>query len=252
MSKPADASLPVFAISLARATDRRASISRHLDATGVPYEIIDAVDGSALDLTELSDRLSPEKFRIKYGRKFSPGEIGCYLSHYNLWRRIVEQGIDCAIVLEDDAVLDEDFFEVTSRLINLDWQWGLVLLSSHDRKFDRVLCEVCNGRRLVRHKRRAWGAAAYVIRRSAAEKLLTYCHEIRAGIDALYSEYWKNDVAVYLVTPAPARHSGAETLVPHHFATRTAIEKLIGSAMRKADRYRQTLYRWIHPPRKEN
>ena len=240
--------LPVFVISLARATDRRVNISRHLDAAGVSYEIIDAVDGAALDLTELADRLNPDKYRIQYGRKFSLGEIGCYLSHYNLWQRMVEQGIDCAIVLEDDAVLDKDFFEVAARLLEIDWQWDLALLSSHDRKFDRVLCEVCNGRRLVRHRRRAWGTVAYIIRRPAAEKLLTYCHEIRAGIDALYSEYWKNDVAVYLVDPPPAQHTGTETFTPHNYAPRTLPEQIKGSIQRKTDRWRQILYCRLHSP----
>ena len=241
---------PVFVISLERASDRRATIRRHLDATGASYEIINAVDGRALDLTQLADRLNPEKYRIKYGRKFTPGEIGCYLSHYNLWQRIVEQGIDCAVILEDDTVLDEDFFEVVSSLPGLEWQWELILLSSHNRKAERVLCDLANRRRLIRHKRRAWGAVAYVIRRPAAEKLLDYCYEIRAGIDESYSEYWKNNVAVYLVDPPPARHAGTETFTPHDYASRTLTEKIKGSIQRKTDRWRQILYCWINPPQR--
>ena len=241
---------PIFIISLARAKERRADISRRLDAAGVSYEIFDGVDGEALNLAGLGDRLKPDDYRIKYGRGFTRGEIGCYLSHYNLWQKIVDEKIEHAIIFEDDAVWDEDFFETVLNLLKTNHYWELVLLSANDRRADFVLCDVGNRRNLIRHKRRAWGMVAYIIRRSGAEKLLDYCWEIRAGIDALYSEYWKNGVSFYLVTPPAADHSGStETQVGALYRPRSFTEKIKGSIYRKLDRWEQFVYCRKHPPK---
>ena len=243
--------LPIFVISLARAKERRADISRRLDAVGASYEIVDGVDGESLDLNELGDRLKPEDYRIKFGRGFTRGEIGCYLSHYNLWQRMVDENIECAMVLEDDATWDEDFFDTVLDLLKTNHHWELVLLSSKDRRADFVLCDVGNKRNLIRHKRRAWGTVAYIIRRSGAEKLLDYCWEIRAGIDALYAEYWRNGVSFYLVDPPPAGHSKAtETLVGTLYRPRSVTEKIRGSVLRKLDRWQQFVYCRRNPPTK--
>ena len=44
---------PIFVISLARAVERRADMIRRLDALNIRYEIVDAVDGADLDLSQL-------------------------------------------------------------------------------------------------------------------------------------------------------------------------------------------------------
>jgi hypothetical protein len=44
--------LPIYLLSLARAAERRASISAHLQALGLEYELVDGVDGRALPAEE--------------------------------------------------------------------------------------------------------------------------------------------------------------------------------------------------------
>ena len=35
------------------------------------------------------------------------GAIGCYLSHYLIWKDIVNKGLKCTLVLEDDAIIED-------------------------------------------------------------------------------------------------------------------------------------------------
>jgi GR25 family glycosyltransferase involved in LPS biosynthesis len=89
--------IPVFVISLARSPDRRVAIRAHLDRLGVDYEIIDAIDGKSLD---------PIVFhRLTEGRTIHAGAVGCYLSHINVYKKVVEKNMGVALILEDDAVL---------------------------------------------------------------------------------------------------------------------------------------------------
>ena len=248
----ARANLPrIFAISLARAKERRENIRRRLDSLGVDYEIVDAVDGAAIDLSRYADRLRPNKYRIKFGHALARGEIGCFLSHYGLWEKMVAENIESALVLEDDAVWDDDFVDVVARLPLVEWRWDLILLSARDCRIDRVLCDIGGGRKLARHKRRAWTMVAYMIRLSAAKKLIVHCREIRAAIDCLHSEYWKNGVDFCIVTPPPVRGSGEETTIGGRpLPPRNLAERAIGSLWRKSDRWQQFFYCRLFPPRK--
>lgn len=72
---------------------------------GVRFRYIPAVDGKTLNadlaksmgITQLSEYRDPYK-----GRNLTFGEIGCFLSHRNVWIDIIQQGYQEAIVFEDD------------------------------------------------------------------------------------------------------------------------------------------------------
>lgn len=244
---------PIYVISLARAAARRENITRRLNALGANYEIVDAVDGKALAPAQYAHRLRAEEYRIKFGCVFSPGGIGCIMSHHNLWRRIIGGKDDCALVLEDDAAWDDDFAEVIRRVLLCEWHWEVVLFSDQKhRPIDSVLCDLGGGRQLVRIKSRAWSATAYLVSRSGAAKLYDYCQIIRAGADCMYAEYWKNGVAFYCAKPAPARASGeVSTIGTMPPPKRTITERIRGSIWRKTDRLRQTIYLLTNPPQKK-
>lgn len=45
----------------------------------------------------------------------SPGAVGCYLAHVNMWRRIIEDGSEWTLILEDDADVND-----VNRSLNVD------------------------------------------------------------------------------------------------------------------------------------
>jgi GR25 family glycosyltransferase involved in LPS biosynthesis len=93
--------IPIFVISLARAPDRRAAISSHLKNLGLDFEIVDAVDGAKLPDAQRKSLLAD-------GVNYVPGVIGCYLSHIQVYEKIVKNNIPVALILEDDARLSRN------------------------------------------------------------------------------------------------------------------------------------------------
>jgi glycosyl transferase, family 25 len=93
-----------YVVNLARSLDRRAHITKELKRTSLEYELTTAVDGRELDLgdTELIDPSFVER------SVFIEGSAGCALSHLNIYRKIVEDGLDVALILEDDVILPAD------------------------------------------------------------------------------------------------------------------------------------------------
>lgn len=96
-----------YVINLARSLDRRAHITSELKKTELDYEIITAVDGRELDLDDLLDRkiIDPGLATLT---NFLGGTTGAALSHQSVYRRIIADGLDEALVLEDDVTLPAD------------------------------------------------------------------------------------------------------------------------------------------------
>ena len=207
---------PVFIVSLARAVERRAKMRAQLDGLGIRAEFTDAVDGVTLDLSQYRDRLNTDYWRVLRGRELSRGEIGCYLSHYRVWQTVADSGEQCALVLEDDAILYDGFCDVVRGLQESPWVWDVVMLSGRKRRpIDKDLGEIADtGRRLVRYRVRVGGAVAYLITAAGAQKLLQYCREICAPVDWRYAEWWLNGLAFYFVSPFVARNAPVPSCIP--------------------------------------
>ena len=105
-----------FVVNLDRRTDRMEAVAARLSARGIAYERIPAIDGWALDAAALARRTRPWRMRFLRGFGFSPGEIGCALSHLKLYRKMADEQIDVACVLEDDAFPEPDFVAALARV----------------------------------------------------------------------------------------------------------------------------------------
>lgn len=115
-SSRAKIQMPIFVISLARSESRRTRIAARLTELGLRFEFLDAVDGRHLtpDHQALVDFSFPTSHRL-LGRPLSRGEIGCALSHALAYRKIVQENIPYAIIMEDDALPSEAFAEIVKQ-----------------------------------------------------------------------------------------------------------------------------------------
>lgn len=230
---------PIFVISLARAKNRRAMMIKRLNDLGAQYEMVDAVDGEAADPALYQSRLRRDIIRRKYGRDMTLGEIGCYLSHYNLWQRVANENIPCALILEDDSEWDDDLLSVTVAVEHLQWRWGVVLLSGKRHKIrGRELATLGDrNRRLVLCERRIGSAVGYMVSQWGAELLVKYCREITAPVDFAYGEWWRSKIPFYVVAPAPVRQFDVGTTIMTKDAKAASpLERFSASLWRKYDR----------------
>lgn len=86
--------VPIYVISLAESTDRQEYIKKQLK--DYSFEIVNAVNGRMIDENSIPS----------YIRKgtLNAGQIGCFMSHFNLWERILESNNKLpSVILEDDA-----------------------------------------------------------------------------------------------------------------------------------------------------
>ena len=101
-----------YVVNLARSLDRRAHITRELRKTTVEYEIVTAVDGRELDMADAA--LIDPSFVAR--GVFPEGSAGCALSHLSIYRKIIEDGLDVALILENDVVLPADLDKLSEEV----------------------------------------------------------------------------------------------------------------------------------------
>uniref|UniRef100_A0A8B9BGR4 Collagen beta(1-O)galactosyltransferase 1 n=2 Tax=Anser TaxID=8842 RepID=A0A8B9BGR4_9AVES len=168
----------VFMINLKRRADRRERMLRTLYEQEIECKVVEAVDGKAMNSSEveaLGIKMLPGYKDPYHGRPLTKGELGCFLSHYKIWKEVVERGLEKSVVFEDDLRF-EIFFK--RRLMNLMYDleeegldWDLIYIGRKRMQVEHPEKSVPHVRNLVEADYSYW-TLAYVISLQGAQKLL--------------------------------------------------------------------------------
>lgn len=205
--------MKIFIINLASSTGRRATIAAQCDAAGLDYEFINAVNGHALTEAEIAQHTRALNYAFK------PGEIGCALSHLAIYRKMKDEKISQALILEDDALLTTELSAVlSSPAMQLSKKIPtLVLLSRVNRYVNKRIAEVTETAHLY-PVYSATTAHAYVINLEAATRLLKLLYPVWMVADkwCLFEEY--GAMKLLAVHPAP--------VLLHALSQQTTIQQI--------------------------
>ena len=174
-----------YVINLARSVDRRAHMTAELKKTGMNYEFITAVEGRDLDLSDTS-LVDPSLPTLT---QFLAGTAGAALSHLSVYQKIIEDGLDKALVLEDDVLLPADLESLTDAVADQLTGSEVALLSINSIDPCKVSRE--GAIRLPSSRLlalpidvfRPRSGGAYVITREACERLVKFIIPIRVNPD---------------------------------------------------------------------
>lgn len=110
----------VYMINLKRRSERRWKMEATLKEIGLDFTHLEAVDGKTLTddvLIQKGITLLPEYADPYHKRPMTMGEIGCFLSHYTIWQKMVELNQEEVLVLEDDIRFEPYFTERAEQLM---------------------------------------------------------------------------------------------------------------------------------------
>ena len=131
---------PIFVINLARSIERRAHMSKMLDALDLKYEFIEAIDGKQLTDDQINE-VYDERMAVKYGGSPLQVEaIATYMSHIKALQTIIDRNIPEALILEDDIIVSPDikpFFEQRNKLPR---DYGILSLSIRNDHEQDIFC----------------------------------------------------------------------------------------------------------------
>jgi glycosyl transferase family 25 len=119
----------IFVITLKRSTNRQDHINEALD--GLNYEFFWGADKNNLSLQELKDKnIYNEVLAIRHNRYNKPmnaGQIGCALSHKNIYEEIITNQFKRTLILEDDVESVHEALQFFPKITNeLPDHWELL------------------------------------------------------------------------------------------------------------------------------
>jgi glycosyl transferase family 25 len=199
-------SVLTLVINLDRSVERLNRIGRMLDEQSIKWERLPAVDGRALSETQVNQFLDAKAFGRRHGMTPLLGELGCYLSHVNAFKRLLASPFPLALILEDDVLPLEDLRSVVSGLACLPTRWDMVKLSAV-HSGTPVACERLDGKhRLAVMLSRCTGSSAYLVNRKAAQSYLNGLLPMSLPYDHEFDKAWQYGIKVRRVVPEVATH----------------------------------------------
>jgi len=100
----------IFIINLKQDVDRKKKMEEQLKKHGIQnYSFFEAINGQNEELSKYDFKVIPNWYDPDNNKIMTLGEIGCALSHYKIWEKIVKGDFENVLILEDDALLPEDF-----------------------------------------------------------------------------------------------------------------------------------------------
>ena len=152
-------------------------------AIGVAFERIPAIDGGALGEAALADFRKARKAANPEG--WLPGEIGCFLSHFEAWRRIAAGDAAWCAVFEDDIHVAADLGRLLASDAWVPAEANAVRLEANRlmRLAGGRIIAATPTRRVYRALSGSSGSAAYLISKDAAKMLLASPVTTHTGVD---------------------------------------------------------------------
>lgn len=182
-------------INLSYHKNRKYDIIQKLKKTNIiNYYFYDAIDGN--NLNEYNFKIIPMWFDYFKKRTITIGEIGCALSHYNVWKYIVENKIEKILILEDDVIFYDNFNKMYELVLNIDLSYDIFFLARNPlNKY--IELKIGNENIIndyIVEPKTSYNTHSYILTYKGAKKLLNtnYINNILPVDDFLSIMYDKN------------------------------------------------------------
>ena len=165
----------IYMINLKRRVERRLKMETTLKELGLDFTHLEAVDGKLLTdevLIQKGITLLPEYADPYHKRSMTMGEVGCFLSHYAIWQKMVELNQDEVLVLEDDIRFEPFFTDRAEQLMEearMIGGWDLIYFGRKRLQENEEFLP--NSENFVKVSYTYW-TLGYVITLEGAKKLL--------------------------------------------------------------------------------
>ena len=184
-------SITYLCINLPQAEERRKSILAQAERLGVNIQLVEAVAGK--DLPAEVPEYDRKRRKKLFTKDLSANEIACTLSHKKALRTFLESEAEYAVIMEDDAVLSENFNAGIRELVDHLHGWEAAKLFTEDNSILYPLGAATADARAavapvvsVFPKKISWVSVGWLYTRRGAEALL----------EGLSSFYFPTDVEI--------------------------------------------------------
>lgn len=205
----------IYWINSRNRMDRMKNMKKRLTELGIKADRFEAVLGGHINRTKY--KFGQRPLQVK---ELNNGELGCYLSHVNIWKDAKEKGYKRILILEDDALFCNDFHKAfNEHWANTPDNWELLYLGqwNYDNQINggnaggggvfalkKIVWE--SGKDTQRAKggvylaNRCWLTHAYAVDEKVYDKLIEGAEVMYSSVDNVLADLQK-DIITYAYYP---------------------------------------------------
>lgn len=225
-----DENFKTFVISLKEQNlERRESVTKQLAKHDIAFDFVDAVVGKEIDI-EKDARITEQ---AKWMRA---GQIGCALSHFECYKKVVAEDLDYALILEDDMKILKPF-NLTEILNQIKEENAIAFLYVGTYPAEKLEIENIGKNQLYKLKDgRPICTVAYIITNESCKRLLENAYPIISVSDD-WDRFKSMGLidSIYINYPLAVNFHEYESQIGYQFYGRK-------------DKYLYYLQRWVKIP----
>ena len=180
-----------YYINLDKSKDRREFMENQFSKLNIPITRISAVYGKSLDLNILKKEKKKHQILAHFPYP-NDGEIGICLTHFKLWKYLADKPEDFAIVLEDDALIQNNFLEDLPKLLDQVTNDDFLDISGKKGFYSLEKNEL-----LTKYLMPPVLMIGQIIGKNAAKSLTENLSDYYAPIDVMKQDVYKHKVALF-------------------------------------------------------
>ena len=189
--------LDMYVITLGK-KERIQNIKNQESKINNKINIFDGVNGLKLDINELiKNNILDKNHKLSENINHSKREIGCYLSHYNIYKKIKKDNKKgYTIIFEDDFIvnspnLKDDIRKSIDKLNRKSIDFDFLFLGSNQINYGE---NIIDNLYYVNPKQNLYGTHAYVINNKNIDKIIDKIKIIKHQIDIIIQDLSKNNI----------------------------------------------------------
>jgi len=168
-------------------SDRASSMMRRLGEWKSAASILWGTHWQTINLRSWMSMGKIQSLHVhKRHKPLSRGEVGCYDSHYRVWKQIVKSGNPYTLILEDDAeisMIHMNRLVELSKILESRNNWDVVVL--YTIQCPRGISKRSSIKTTLIPINKMTGLAGYVVTLEGAKKLVKHAYPINGPVDAL-------------------------------------------------------------------
>jgi len=222
-------------IHLERAIQRKPQVQKLTETLPYKVSVITAVDGSQPS-HEISESYKKNLLRPRYPFSLRQAEIATFLSHRKCWQRIVDEGLEAALVIEDDAeIVPTEFLAAIEIAMQKVEPGDLIRLPVKLREKPQAIVSSNSHSSLFRPWAIGLGMVAQIVTYDAAKRLLERTKHFDRPVDTYTQLTWDHGIRILTLWPNGIRE-----------ISESLGGSLIGAPKTKLNRLRREIMRPIY------
>ena len=197
-------------IHLERSLERKPQVNKLKKDLAFRTKVIEAIDGSKAD-NDFSKSYTPRLLRPYYPFNLRSAEVACFQSHRKCWQEILDQGLEAALIVEDDVdIIDEEFMSAVKLAMKEIKMGDFIRFPVKPREKPRTSSVKRDNISIFEPTLVGLGTQAQIVTYDAARRLLESTKRFDRPIDVYLQLRWKHGVRILTLWPNGVReHSSS-------------------------------------------